>query len=235
VQQATLRKLAVVLNMHHYDDAVLKPAEHEARFLALWRQIAEHYKRASPDVYLEVFNEPHDIGDSAWNELLAQAIATIRAVDPQRTLIVGPVDWYSYRRLNDLKLPEDDRNLIVSFHYYAPFEFTHQGAEWVNGSDKWLGRTWDGTTAQRDDIEFELNAAATWGKTNNRPLYLGEFGAYSKADMASRARWTAYVARQAEARQMSWAYWEFRSGFGVYDGQAKHWNELLRRALLPAG
>jgi len=27
-------------------------------------------------------------------------------------------------------LPADDRNLIVTFHYYAPIRFTHQGAPW---------------------------------------------------------------------------------------------------------
>ena len=32
---------------------------------------------------------------------------------------------------------------------------------------------------------------------HRRPIYLGEFGAYSKADLASRARWTAFVAQQA--------------------------------------
>lgn len=39
---------------------------------------------------------------------------------------------------------------------------------------------------------------AAWSEKNNRPLYLGEFGAYQAADMPSRVRWTDYVARAAE-------------------------------------
>ena len=48
----------------------------------------------------------------------------------------------------------------------------------------------------RDDFD----KAAAWGKTHNRPIFLGEFGAFSAADMDSRARWTAAVVREATAR-----------------------------------
>jgi endoglucanase len=51
--------------------------------------------------------------------------------------------------------------------------------------------------------------------------------------MDSRARWTDYVAREAEARGFSWAYWEFCSGFGIYDAGKKQWFEPLLQALLP--
>ena len=53
--------------------------------------------------------------------------------------MIGPGQWNSISGLKSLQLPEDDQNLIITVHYYLPFEFTHQGAEWVNGSDAWLG------------------------------------------------------------------------------------------------
>jgi endoglucanase len=62
---------------------------------------------------------------------------------------------------------------------------------------------------------------------------MGEFGAYSKADMASREKWTTYVAREAERRQFSWAYWEFGAGFGVYDRAKKAFVPEIKRALIP--
>jgi endoglucanase len=65
------------------------------------------------------------------------------------------------------------------------------------------------------------------------PLWLGEFGAYEKADMASRARWTTFVREEAEKRGWSWAYWEFGAGFGVYDRAAEAYREALLRALIP--
>ena len=233
IDNALSRGLNVVLNIHHYDELFKDPKGQEARFLAIWRQIAEHYKSTPDSLYFEIANEPHDIGDVTWNNLQNKAIAAIRETNPARWLVVGPVDWFGFRRLQDLKLPEDDRNLIVTFHYYLPFEFTHQGAEWVSGTDKWLGRTWTANTSERQNLAFDLDWAATWGKDNNRPIYLGEFGAYNKADMTSRATWTAFVARQAEQRGMSWAYWEFRAGFGVYDFEVKQWREPLLQALIP--
>jgi endoglucanase len=62
---------------------------------------------------------------------------------------------------------------------------------------------------------------------------MGEFGAYQEADMGSRATWTAFVARAAEQRGMSWAYWEFCAGFGAYDATAQSWRQPLLDALMP--
>ena len=79
----------------------------------------------------------------------------------------------------------------------------------------------------------QIKAAAEWAKKNNRPVYLGEFGAFEKADMESRAKWTAAVVKEAEARGFSWAYWEFAAGFGAYDRDKKAWREPLMKALIP--
>ena len=59
-------------------------------------------------------------------------------------------------------------------------------------------------------------------------MLLGEFGAYDKADMDSRARYTAAVARAAERLGWSWAYWQFDSDFVVYDIGKDAWVEPLR-------
>ena len=234
VDQALSRGLLAVINVHHYEEIAADPAGHRERFLALWRQIAERYQAYPPDLLFEVLNEPHDrLTSGRWNPLLAKAIAVIRETNPHRNVIVGPVGWNAIDALGSLELPADDRNIIVTVHYYDPFHFTHQGAEWASGSDAWLGTTWQGTSAQRRAVTNDLDRAARWGEAHDRPLYLGEFGAYSQADMDSRALWTAFVARQAEERGMSWAYWEFCAGFGVYDKSQKVWNEPLLEALIP--
>ncbi len=234
VDQALTRKLAVVINIHHYEEIMTSPAAHKARFLAIWQQLAAHYQNYSGDLFFELLNEPNGLLTSdLWNQYLQEAIATIRQTNSGRILIVGPAFWYNLSALNSLNLPANDKNLIVAFHYYNPFQFTHQGAEWVNGSNAWLGTRWTGTAAERQTIQQEFAAAVQWGAANNRPLNLGEFGAYSKADMTSRALWTEFVARTAEANGISWHYWEFISGFGVYNGAANDWNYPLLNALIP--
>ncbi|RPH57056.1 MAG: glycoside hydrolase family 5 protein, partial [Chloroflexi bacterium] len=122
---------------------------------------------------------------------------------------------------------------IVTFHYYHPFQFTHQGAEWADGSAAWLGVTWEATEAQQQEVTSNFDSVAAWAEAHNVPVLLGEFGAYSKADMPSRARWTNFVAREAEARGFAWTYWEFCAGFGVYNPATRQWNEPLLKALIP--
>lgn len=234
VEQALSRDLLVVLNMHHYEEIFVDPDEHEERFLALWEQIAAHYQDYPPELLFEILNEPHDmLTANGWNRLLVKALDVIRQTNPNRNVVIGPASWNNVSELRNLELPEDDRHIIVTFHYYEPFRFTHQGAEWVDGSDPWLGTMWTGTEGQQASIIGDLDVAAAWAEANDRPLYMGEFGAYSKADMESRAMWTSFVARQAEERRMSWAYWEFCSGFGVFDLGLGRWNEDILAALVP--
>ena len=79
-----------------------------------------------------------------------------------------------------------------------------------------------------------LDEAARWSKEHNIPINVGEFGAYSKADMASRVRWTEFLCREMEKRGFSWNYWEFCSGFGAYDLDVGAWRAELLEALIPA-
>ncbi len=78
-----------------------------------------------------------------------------------------------------------------------------------------------------------FDVAAEWGKQHKRPIYLGEFGVYHKAGIDSRTAWTRFVRESARQRGFSWAWWEFGSGFSVYDIAKNEWNEPLLRALVP--
>jgi endoglucanase len=233
VDQALSRGLTAVLNVHHYEEMFREPDEQLPRLAALWKQIARHYRHRPDRLYFELLNEPHGaLTDERWNRMIPQLLAAVRDSNPRRVVIVGPGSWNGLKGLDKMGLPEEDRLLIATFHYYSPMEFTHQGASWVKGSRKWKGTTWTGTPKQLEVLRQDLDRAAAWGKKHRRPLYLGEFGAYSEADLASRARWTRAVTREAERRGMSWAYWEFGSGFGVYDPAAGAWRRPLLDALL---
>jgi endoglucanase len=234
VNWALERDLAVIIDFHHYEEMMSDPSGHKDRYLGIWKQVAEHYRDYPSTVLFELLNEPNDqLTASLWNQYLVEALAVVRETNRTRDVVIGPASWNAYDWISTLDVPNDE-HLIVTFHYYLPFQFTHQGAEWVEGSYPWLGTTWDATDAEKAEVTAHFDSVAEWAKRhNNVRVLLGEFGAYSKADMASRVRWTEYVARQAERRGFAWAYWEFASGFGIYDPYGKVWREDLLEALIP--
>jgi endoglucanase len=233
IDQALSRKLHAVINVHHYEELYRDPDKHLPRFLALWRQIAARNRDRPDSLFFELLNEPHDkMTDERWAQVIPQVLGVIRESNPRRMVIVGPGNWNSLDHLNKLRLPEQDRRLIVTFHYYSPYHFTHQGAPWSAASAKWKGTTWTGRPAEQEALHKDFAKAAAWGKQYHRPMYLGEFGAYSAAAMDSRARWTRAVVQEAQRLGMSWAYWEFAAGFGAYDAPAHTWRQPLLQALL---
>ena len=162
-----------------------------------------------------------------------EALAIVRESNPIRDVIIGPVNWNAYDWLSTLDVPNDD-HLIVTFHYYLPFQFTHQGAEWVGDeSQNWLGGEW-GSDAEKAEVTRHFGSVANWAQRHGDVrILLGEFGAYSRGPQESRVRWTEFVRSEAERHGFAWAYWEFASGFGVYDPEAKRWRQELIKALLP--
>ncbi|MGZ5469203.1 MAG: glycoside hydrolase family 5 protein [Candidatus Aminicenantales bacterium] len=233
VENALRSGLMVILDLHNYNDVAKDPAAFKPRLFAYWKQISEHFKGAPEGLVFEILNEPNGKLDGRlWNVWLAEALALIRETNPARTVVVGPPEWNGIDHLDELVLPEADRNIIVTVHYYEPFRFTHQGAPWSPETVRFSGVTW-GSAAEIKRLEDDFDRVQDWSEANGRPILLGEFGAYDKAPMESRVRWTAAVARAAEARGWAWTYWQFDSDFIVYDIDKDRWVEPLLRALIP--
>ena len=233
IQRAKARGLAIIIDVHHFDE--LKGPEDylKTRLVDVWRQIANRYKNQPESVIFELYNEPHEGFEPYWNDHMAAALAMVRKTNPTRAVIVGPNGWNNAARFPELKLPNDP-NLILTFHNYTPFQFTHQGADWVGDQSKaWLGTTWTGTDAQKTEVRAYLDLALEYGRATGHPIFMGEFGAYEKADLASRAAWTKFTREEAEARGFSWGYWEFNGGFGPYDPKTNAWRTPLLEALIP--
>lgn len=160
VNWALAQNLAVIIDFHHYDEMVWDPQGHKDRFLGIWRQVAEHYKDSSSKVLFELLNEPNgELNADLWNQYAAEALAIVRESNPTRDVIIGPVNLNAYDQISTLELPKDE-HLIVTFHYYLPFEFTHQGADWVEGSDSWLGKTWEATDSEEAEIARHFDSVA---------------------------------------------------------------------------
>lgn len=236
--------LYTIINIHHFDELTSDPWAWTNKFCAIWRQLATRYGKRS-DVAFELLNEPKDKAtQEIMNTIWAEGIQTIRAIAPAKTIFVGTSRWNNIDELPKLKLPENDRNLIVTVHCYEPFYFTHQGASWA-GSDpstvgiifpgppqtpiekspkatnQWVAK-WiadynklptDQNPSSKKAFVPRLQRAADWAKQNNRPIHLGEFGAYEKADPQSRANFYRQMRQTCDQLGIGWAIWDWNAGF----------------------
>jgi endoglucanase len=261
---ALTRGLAVMLNIHHFDEFTSDPAGQSPKFLALWRQIAARYARLPDTVVFELLNEPKDAAKTTvLNPIYAQAIAEIRKTNPRRSIVLGPGQWNNVGELKHLVLPNDDDNLIVTVHCYDPFYFTHQGATWAGPDTKTTGIQFPGppATPLAPDPALKLNRwvldwlkayntapteknpcsrlafadkmkyARHWSDYYRRPVYVGEFGCYTRADAASRARFYADFRRVLAAQKLGWAIWDWNAGFCYWDTKQSQPAPGMREAL----
>lgn len=230
------RGLAVIITMHHFNDFYDDPDNEKfnSMFLTIWKQLSAHYLKYSHDkLFFEVLNEPHNkLTADKWNALIPSVLQTVRKIDEDRTLIIDVPDYGYHESITKLTIPKSEFNSIVSVRYYLPFHFTHQGAHWVDGSDKWLGTTWTATFDQKSTVDKDLLMIQNWGEQRHRPITIGEFGSIIYADSASRLLWTSHVTRSFEAHNFSWSYFDFGVLFKAYDIDKNFWLSGFKEALI---
>ena len=240
IDKLLAKGVVVIVNMHHYrqldgdrldaGELPVADAAVDVRFVMLWEQLATHFQGRGARLVLELYNEPHGrLNGEPWNVLAARALRVVRRTNPDRVVLIGPTSWNAASDLRLLKLP-NDANLIATVHNYAPFTFTHQGAEWVSPVLP-VGVTCC-SAAQEAELTAPLDIAKAWSVATRYPVYVGEFGAYSKADDGSRIDFNRKMRQAMEARGMTWGYWEFAAGFGVYDPATLSFRQSLLDSLL---
>jgi len=235
VAHAQKAGLGVIIDEHDFNPCSEDLDVCRTKLTAFWQQVAPRYANAPRNVAFELLNEPHDmLNGEPWNALFAQELAVVRQSNPARIVVVGPTHWNSLADLPLLKLPADP-NLLVTFHYYEPFHFTHQGATWAGEEVKKLhGITW-GSKADRAAMRGDFDKVSAWAAANHRPILLGEFGAYDKSGTPLDLRVAYITAARSEAERhgFGWAYWQFEGDFVVWDMPRQRWIEPILKGLLP--
>ena len=239
--------LAAIINVHHFDAFTTDPKSHREKLRKIWQQIALRMVNRPLTLAYEIINEPNDAATTeVMSQVYAEIITTIRTHDPRRAILVGPGKFNSTDELPLLKLPQDDR-LIATFHLYDPHFFTHQGAPWggesailrdvvfpgppfrplqapelaTEGMRRWV-EAYNQTPRQDNpsgmaSILSRIEWAVAWGKRYNRPIYLGEFGAYTVANERSRINYLSAVRSAAESHGVGWAIWDWKAAFAYWD------------------
>jgi endoglucanase len=63
----------------------------------------------------------------------------------------------------------------------------------------------------------KLKFIRAWSDYYGRPIHLGEFGAFTKADEPSRVNFYSAFRRACETNHIGWAIWDWSSGFRYWD------------------
>lgn len=225
--------LTIIVDFHNFVGIMNNPEANKECFLVIWNQLSERYKDYSEKLIFELLNEPqNNLEGEVWNEYLAEGIDVIRKNDKDRKIIIGPDCHNSVDRLYNLKVPRD-KNLIVTFHYYEPDDFTFQGNEYHGGYKKKLGAKWNGTEEELSVIRNKFEIAKKWSKANKIGVFVGEFGAEKKAEEPYRKMWTGAVRKKADEDYFAWGYWELCSDFGIYDSKTGQWDRDMLSQLIP--
>lgn len=221
--------LNIIINVHHYDELYTDPARHEARLAAIWSQLATWYRNAPPGVMFEIINEPRDAfsGDRI-NRVQHAILADIRRTNPTRTVILTGDGWGGLDGMDTLRMPADPY-VVGTVHYYGPFEFTHQAAEWLPDAPP-AGRGWP-QAGDRQQLATDIARMARFRDRIGAPVLMGEYGTGTQIPLAARVSWTADVTRAFDDIAMPTCYFDFGSSFAAYDKANRRWYPGMLEAL----
>jgi len=222
--------LNIIIDVHHFDELNQNPDRYEDKLIAMWDQIADHYAGAPPHLIFETINEPHSNMTLARVDRINRTLLKrIRVRHPNRWVIIGTGNWGSLYGLEKSDPPYDPRG-ILTFHYYEPFDFTHQGAPWHKPFIP-VGQNW-GTAAHKANLNKDLAKATAIQAQEGMPVFIGEFGVIDKAPASERAEYVRALRQAFEARGLGWCHWDWATTLGAVDLAKDEWKPGYRQALL---
>jgi endoglucanase len=235
----------LVLDYHYGNLTDTNFVTETSKIANLWLILTKRYKNVSGDKLLfEIYNEPPPINPQVWKDAAYNITTAIRKFDKNRTLIVGASNFNSIYELSRFVRLADE-NIIYTFHFYEPFFFTHQGADWVGDQMATVGVPFpynaenfpllnskakntpgeanyskyavDGNTRS---IVDKLTIVKKWGDKYKVPLICGEYGAYNKyADLDSRCRYIKAVRKSLKTLNIPGMLWDYNGTFSIFTGK----------------
>ena len=259
--------LNLILDMHkapgyafhnELNDNILFSDENSQKcFVSIWQEMAKRYKNEKDNVVFELLNEIVDAHGDAWNKIARKAIEGIGSIDTERHILLGGPNYNSVQGLGCLDI-YDEENILYNFHFYEPFLFTHQRADWtplknvdinqpypgkIEGTEKLKtffadnmpehGKSMTAETVF--DISFlenMLSPAIEFAKRANKELYCGEYGAIDLAALDSRINYMHDINELFDKYCIGRASWTYKGmSFSTIDEKGNPVSEEFIKAL----
>jgi endoglucanase len=235
--------------------------EAQEGLINLWRQLSEFLKDRNNDwVAYEFMNEPVAEEHEQWNQLVAKVHKALRELEPQRTLVIGSNLWQGHQTIKFLKVPEGDKNIILSFHYYNPMILTHYGAWWSPLCAAYKGKVnYPGVLVSKEDydaapdaikpelkqfteevwnidkIREQFKDAIEAAKKYDLQLFCGEWGVYEPVDRELAYNWYRDMLTVFDEFDIAWTTWCYDADFGFWDQQRHTFKDRPLVELLMSG
>jgi endoglucanase len=232
-----------IIRSHHFisdSNPLWTDIAEQKKLVDLWRQLSKELNEY-PDEMLayEILNEAVADDPDDWNKLLNKVFAEIRVKEPARKIVVGSNKWQDVSTFPDLEIPENDPNIILSFHFYTPLALTHHQAPWTaiaeySGPVNYPGQIVDTinykglseSTVERmknlangyftkDILEELMYPAIKVAKKNNLPLYCGEYGVYPTIPDEVKLRWYKDVCDIFNKHNIAYCHWCYKGDFPI--------------------
>jgi endoglucanase len=232
-----------VVDLHilrsHYFNAAEKPLftdpKAQEHFYECWRKISGELSKYSIDkVAYEPMNEPVADDHEVWNAIVNRCVEVIRELEPERTIVMGSNRWQSHSTVKELRVPANDPNILISFHYYEPFLLTHYKGSWTHLKDIEVPVHYPGqliadtdmasagnharagrATFNIDVMENHFKQVVEIAKKHNLKLYCGEYGCINAAPHEDKIRWYKDLHTLFERHGIARANWDYKGGFGI--------------------
>jgi endoglucanase len=252
--------LAVIVTPFPHDRLLLQDSARAAEFVRFWEAFAGNLGTRDPErVFLEVVNEPvFYYRSEEWGETQRLLLAAMRRGAPRHTLIATGPDWSTIDGLLRVS-PLQDANIVYTFHFYEPHEFSHQGLSWagtaelrnipypadssrcaavlrsladssaVEDAKRYCAERWDGAA-----LGAVLDRADRWRQVHRVPVFAGEFGVTCTAPEQDRLAWIRDVRVELERRGIGWVLWGWDDCFGLNAHRAADGRLVLDADVLTA-
>jgi len=245
VEQCRVYGFRLILDYHggNLDDNTC--VTETAKLVELWTKLTKRYRHVNhDDLFFELYNEPPHMDPQKWKDAAYNITTAIRKIDKERTLIIGASNYNSIYELSRLVRLADE-NVIYTFHFYEPFLFTHQGAEWIGAQESTTGipfpydaAHWPALNPQAKNTDGEKNynkyrqdgneqsikdkllIPKHWATGYDVPILCGEYGVYNKyADLDSRCRYIKAVRQALKSLNIPGMLWDYSGNFSIFSGE----------------
>ena len=219
IEEAKAKKVSVILEVYpskwrdkndklgNTDFFYYRPGCAE-KLVRLWERIAERYKGNKTVYAFELLNESElriqpAPGMPDYPELMDRVAQAINRIDPERTVLVQPEEWWGARAFEKLR-PIKAKNVVYALHFYMPFALTHQDLAGKGDTPYFYpgeikGKRWD-----KEALRRELQPVIEFQKAYNVHILVSEFSCIRWSPGADR--WINDAIELFEEQGWDWTF-----------------------------